>query len=134
MARKSKTQILDLDESIDNGFIEGDEVTGNVVSFFNFSEESSTASAPIKAFNFNTANPSLDKLDDNRKSRTEANTTTPPIEGEAYTVGRYYKLRYSTAKMLNEIKASHPDVNIYMNTLVDEAIRYYYSYVFEKDT
>lgn len=56
----------------------------------------------------------------------------PSTECEAYTIGRYYKLRYSTAKMLNEIKASHHDVNVYMNTIVDEAIRYYCSFCFKK--
>jgi hypothetical protein len=35
--------------------------------------------------------------------------------------------------MLNEIKAYHPDVNVYMNTLVDEAIRYYYPFGFKKE-
>lgn len=37
--------------------------------------------------------------------------------------------------MLNEIKASHPNVNVnvYMNTIVDEAIRYYYGGLFEEE-
>jgi hypothetical protein len=57
-----------------------------------------------------------------RKFKAEAKIATAPIDGEAY----------STAKMLNEIKASHPDVNVYMNTIVDEAIKYYYCFGFKK--
>lgn len=82
----------------------------------------------ISSFSFITPeNSSAEDLTDNRKVKTEASVCTPSVEGESYTIGRYYKLRYSTAKMLNEIKAAHPDVNVYMNTIVDEAIRYYYS-------
>jgi hypothetical protein len=74
----------------------------------------------------------LEDLADNRKLKTEAAAATPTADGEAYSIGRYYKLRYSTARMLNEIKASHFDVNVYMNTIVDEAIRYYYTFGFKK--
>lgn len=83
---------------------------------------------PVSSFNF-----SEEPLEDNRKTKKAANTATLPIDNEPYSISRFYKLRYSTAKMLNEIKANHPDVNVYMNTIVDEAIRYYYSYTFEKD-
>jgi hypothetical protein len=138
MAKKIKTKIESLDgidEIDDNGFIEGDVPMGAVLTSFSFTSEPAPASppAPAKSFTFNDAKPTADALTDNRKIKTEPNIATPPIEGEPYTVGRYYKLRYSTAKMLNEIKASHPDVNVYMNTLVDEAIRHYYSFVFKKD-
>jgi hypothetical protein len=30
--------------------------------------------------------------------------------------------------MLKEIKASPPAVNVFMSTIVDEAVRYYYSF------
>jgi hypothetical protein len=115
MARKTKVDRLDKDEKDDNGFSEGDVVTDKVVSTFNYF---TTPAAP------DPSSPS---------SAPAPNTATPGVEGEAYTIGRYYKLRYSTAKMLNEIKASNPDVNVYMNTLVDEAIRYYYSYGFKNE-
>jgi hypothetical protein len=61
------------------------------------------------------------------------NFAPQPADGESHTVNRFYKIRYSTAKMLNEIKASHPDVNVYMNSIVDEAIRHYHSFIFNKE-
>lgn len=60
------------------------------------------------------------------------NGVTPPIDGEYFTIKRGYKLRPSTLRRLNEIKAGHRDINIYMNTIVDEAINYYYESVFLK--
>ncbi|MCM0647669.1 hypothetical protein NBE98_04670 [Clostridium swellfunianum] len=57
---------------------------------------------------------------------------TPLIDGEGFDIKRTYKLRESTARMLNEIKAVHPDVNVYMNTIVDAAIRHYYEFIFSK--
>lgn len=92
---------------------------GILVSSFNFTED---AVSP------------KENLEDNRKTKTATVVATPSVEGEAYTIGRFYKLRYSTAKMLNEIKAAHPDVNVYMNTIVDEAIRYYYSFLFKNES
>jgi hypothetical protein len=130
MTRKTKVESLDKDEEDDNGFIDGDVSIGKVLSSFNFAE---APAAPAKGFKFYTATKADNTLTDNRKIKTEANIATPRVEGETYSVGRYYKLRYSTAKMLNEIKASHHDVNVYMNTLVDEAIRYYYSSAFKKE-
>jgi hypothetical protein len=125
------SECLNFDNGVDDGFIEGD-FSGDkatVLSSFNFTSSPESAAAPASAasFNFNRESSAADVLADNRKIKKEANVATPDVDGEGYTIGRYYKLRYSTAKILNEIKASHPDVNIYMNTIVDEAIRYYYS-------
>lgn len=123
-----------MDEEDDIGFIDGDIDTNGALAVFNFATQPPVpvASATSHIFNFNSSTITKNSLIDNIKIKTEPNNITPKIEGEAYTVGRYYKLRYSTAKMLNEIKASHPDVNVYMNILVDEAIRHYYSFCFKK--
>ena len=59
--------------------------------------------------------------------------TTPPIDGEYFTIKRGYKLRPSTVRRLHEIKAGHSDINIYMNTIIDKAINHYYEEVFLKD-
>jgi hypothetical protein len=141
MANKDKldplVECLDFYDEEEGGFIEGNALSENVLSSFSFTSEpeptSPEASNAVKAFEFNVSSPAAETLIDNRKFKTEANTATPAIEGEAYTISRFYKLRYSTAKMLNEIKAAHDDVNVYMNTIVDEAIRYYYSFLFEKE-
>jgi hypothetical protein len=133
----SSVELLDFYVDEEDGFTEGDVSPEKVLSSFSFTSELEPAltEAPtiVNAFEFNTSKPEAGTLVDNRKTKTEPNTVTPSIEGESYTVSRFYKLRYSTAKMLNEIKAAHPDVNVYMNTIVDEAIRYYYSFLFEKE-
>lgn len=135
---QSNGSVESLDFYIDeeDGFIEGDAAPGNVLSSFSFTSELEPALAEtptiINAFEFNASKPLVEAIVDNRKTKTEPNSATPFIEGEAYTVNRFYKLRYSTAKMLNEIKAAHADVNVYMNTIVDEAIRYYYGFLFKK--
>lgn len=135
MKRKAMLQndcfIGEVDAGIENNTEEislspvSDCPVGTTVSSFSFDRES----IPSEASN---VKQSANIIEDNRKLKTEANVSTPPVDGETYTISRFYKLRYSTAKMLNEIKAAHPDVNVYMNTIVDEAIRHYYSYIFEK--
>lgn len=128
MTRKKRFDLdaesLDMIEDDECCFIEGDIDVGNVITSFSFAP-APPASASSNTFDFNKSNTALT---DNRKIKTEANALTPMVDDEPYTIGRYYKLRYSTAKMLNEIKASHHDVNVYMNTIVDEAIRYYYEF------
>jgi hypothetical protein len=59
---------------------------------------------------------------------------TPAVDGEAFTLVRSYKLRPSTMKKLNELKANHTNVNVYLNTIVDEAISFYYEHVFSRNT
>jgi hypothetical protein len=196
MARRKKSlddiEQVDYYEEVEDGFSEGDVITGKVLSSFTFAPESAEVSgsdlikplefipvtaaaqkeavatptgfqfspavratakesAPIpkgfqfqspeaaaqkkkpvapKAFEFSPGKASAESLIDTRKTKTEGNVATPSVDGEAYTVGRYYKLRYSTAKMLNEIKAGHKDVNVYMNSIVDESIRWYYGWLF----
>lgn len=67
---------------------------------------------------------------DNRTLKTSANGITPPVDGEYFDVSRTFKFRKSTIKMLNELKAAHPDINIYLSSIVDNALRHYYSYIF----
>lgn len=72
-------------------------------------------------------------LPDNRKGKTAINTITPPIDNEPFIYKRCYKFRESTLRMMNDIKAKHPDVNVYFNTIIDEAVRYYYKNIFENN-
>lgn len=136
MAKKNisdnEIELIDLIEDEDEGFLDEDEIQGTLISSFSFNESDASSASSID-FSTNTPKFQTDVLEDNRKAKTEANTATPVIDGEPYTIGRYYKLRYSTAKLLNEIKASHADVNVYMNTIVDEAIRYYHGVLFEAE-
>jgi len=114
-----------------------DDIPGTHVSSFNFAKEATLNEVLIKEA-IATSSPSNNIssnniLSDNRKLKTEAPEITPPINGEPFDIQRSYKIRKSTARMLNEIKAIHPNVNVYMNTIVDAALRNYYDYIFNKD-
>lgn len=67
-------------------------------------------------------------LADNRKSQV-ANGMAPPIDGEFLDTKRTYMLRASTVRKINEMKSMHPDLNIYVSTIVDLAIANYYNYI-----
>lgn len=66
---------------------------------------------------------------DQRTSKANPNGRTPPVDGEVFDMVRTYVLRRSTIRILSKIKAIHIDDNVYLNTIVDEAIRYYYDYL-----
>ncbi|WP_270567982.1 hypothetical protein [Clostridium beijerinckii] len=64
-----------------------------------------------------------------RNSSGNPNGRTPPVDGEIFDMVRTYTLRRSTVRILSKIKAIHMDDNVYLNTIVDEAIRYYYDHL-----
>jgi hypothetical protein len=66
------------------------------------------------------------KLSDNRTLRTQPYGATPPVNGESFEIKRTFLFRYSTIRLLNKLKAEHEDVNAYLSSIVDEAIRFYY--------
>ncbi|WP_242841930.1 hypothetical protein [Clostridium beijerinckii] len=66
---------------------------------------------------------------DHRTLKVNPNGRTPSVDGEAFDMVRSYTLRRSTVRILSKIKAIHIDDNVYLNTIVDEAIRYYYEYL-----
>ncbi|GKX68998.1 hypothetical protein [Inconstantimicrobium mannanitabidum] len=68
-------------------------------------------------------------LADNRANTGSARGLTPEIEGERLCIKRSYQYRESTLRKLNELKAVHPDVNVYLNTIIDAAINHYYDYI-----
>lgn len=118
----------------DGGFNE--KIHGRVISSFNFNETKAPASLPAAAPREQTNEVKAAaevSLADNRKLKTCPNGVTPLVNGEAFDISRSYKIRRSTAKMLNELKAAHPDVNVYMNTIVDAALRHYYNYIFHEN-
>ena len=75
-----------------------------------------------------TPEPKEDILD-YRFSKTNPSGRTPAVDGEPYDMVRCYTLRRSTVRILSKIKVIHQDDNVYLNTIVDEAIRYYYEYL-----
>lgn len=68
-------------------------------------------------------------LSDNRANTGSARGLTPEIDGERLCIKRSYQYRESTLRKLNELKAVHPDVNVYLNTIIDAAINHYYDYI-----
>lgn len=68
-------------------------------------------------------------IPDYRFSKSNPCGRTPPVDGEVFDMVRCYTLRRSTVRMLSKIKVIHQDDNVYLNTIVDEAIRHYYEYL-----
>jgi hypothetical protein len=60
--------------------------------------------------------------------------STPPVDGEAFTLKRCYQFRPSTLRKLNELKAQHSEVNVYLNTIIDDAITHYHEHIFSRRT
>lgn len=73
---------------------------------------------------------SSSEIMDHRRYRVAPNGITPPIDGEHFDIKRGYTFRKSTIRKLNELKAAHPDVNVYLSTIIDEAINHYFNYMF----
>ena len=74
-----------------------------------------------------------DFIPDNRTLKSEPNGITPPIDGEYFVIKRGFIFRKSTVRMLNELKAKHPNENIYLSTIVDKALRHYHEYIFKEN-
>ena len=81
---------------------------------------------PVTKINFSSPH-----LQDNRHN-PQPNGITPPIDGEFFEVRRSYSFRKSTIIKLNQIKGTSSDYNIYMNTIIDSAICFYYNHVMKK--
>lgn len=111
---------LDTNEAEDEGFIEGDVNFGTPIATFSFGEDFEQP-APLTS-NTNTFNTPQKGLG-----------VTPAIDGEAFSIKRGYQFRPSTLRRLIELKSKHSDVNVYLNTILDEAINFYYDYVTNKN-
>ncbi|MCM0650016.1 hypothetical protein NBE98_16730 [Clostridium swellfunianum] len=122
MTKLKNTEDLDLYEEEDNGFTEGDVKTGIPIMTFSFAPDPAQVPQPAQA--------SFGRMSFNPSQRG----STPAVDGEEFTHSRTYKLRPSTVRKLNELKAAHSDVNAYLNTIVDEAITYYYEHNFSRRT
>lgn len=53
------------------------------------------------------------------------------IENNEEKVRKTYIIKASTVKMLNELKVNHPNINVRISRLVDDAIRHYYEKIKE---
>jgi hypothetical protein len=133
------------DEDVEeNGFIEGelDFSKYSSVATFSFVSDNTEPNAtkyqkqnpevlPIAQNEIKEVEPY--ELVDNRKLQAQPNGITPPVDGEYFEVSRTFKFRRSTVRMLNRLKAEHEDENVYLSSIVDDGIRYYYGWVFRRD-
>jgi hypothetical protein len=122
----SDVEALQVDDFEYDGFIEGDFKTGQTIASFNFGAKSST---PVISF----TKPTDILIPEEQINKTNPRGITPPIDGEHFTLKRGYQMRPSTLRKLNELKASHPDVNVYLNTILDAAIEHYYSFIIKEN-
>jgi hypothetical protein len=122
----SDTEALQVDDFGDDGFIEGDFKNMQTVASFSFGATSST---PVISF----AKPASTLIPVEQSYKTTPRGITPPVDGEQFTMKRSYQLRPSTLRKLNELKAKHPDVNVYLNTIVDAAIHHYYDFIIKEN-
>jgi hypothetical protein len=116
---------FDCDEEEDNGFSENVEQLGNVITSFSFSQDVVEKKTELHD---NTQVP--EQLIDNRTLQKQPYGITPPVDGEHFEVRRTFVFRRSTVRMLNKLKAEHEDENVYLSSIVDEAIRHYFEFIF----
>lgn len=114
------------------GFDAPDNIKGNLVEGFSFTDEpinfapvAATKTTPLKSKveKQKTNNNNTDVLD--MRKLSIVNGVTPPIDGEKLEYKRCYMLRFSTLKKLEQIKAMHPDI-VYVSSIVDMAINHYF--------
>lgn len=114
------------------GFDAPDNIKGNLVEGFSFTDEpinfapvAATKTTPLKSKveKQKTNNNNTNVLD--MRKLSIVNGVTPPINGEKLEYKRCYMLRFSTLKKLEQIKAMHPDI-VYVSSIVDMAINHYF--------
>ena len=115
---------------------------GTLIKSFSFDNNVST-NIPIKETNIVTTNnikasekqpapSSTTPIHDNR-TNPYPNGITPPRDGESLNIKRTYLLRASTIKKINELRACHPDINVCVSSIVDEAIAFYYNHIINEN-
>lgn len=118
------------DDTDDFSFTEGEPKFGKSIATFSFGANNvpSAASPPAAAQSLLQTFSDY-PIDKNKPASATPKGITPPIDGEHFTLKRGYQLRPSTLRKLNELKSLHPDVNVYLNTILDAAILHYYNYI-----
>jgi len=133
-----------VDESLDIcGIVDGAvEVEGTLIRTFDLNSPmesielptvspilNNTNSSDLKKNISSTISENKNQIFDHSPINVNLSGRTPPIDGEIFDMVRSYTLRRSTLRILSKIKAIHSDDNVYLNTIIDEAIRYYYEYL-----
>ncbi|NFO05526.1 hypothetical protein FDB23_15900 [Clostridium botulinum] len=74
--------------------------------------------------------PNTNTLDSKKiKPNSSPKGLTTPIDGELFNIKRSYQFRSSTLRKLIELKSKDPDINIYLNQIIDKAICFYYDHI-----
>jgi hypothetical protein len=131
MRKPKNIEVLDLEEDDEDGFTDGTVDIGKPLMTFSFEP-----TPQVQALASAAAKPAVtprDNFSGKKFFNPRQRGATPAVEGEDFALVRSYKLRPSTMKKLNEIKAKHSNVNVYLNTLVDEAISFYYDHLFSRN-
>jgi hypothetical protein len=110
---------FDCEEADTEGIVEGYIPEGKVISSFSFGDMPKESTCD-------------DKLVDNRRLQKQPYGRTPAVDGEKFEVSRTFLFRRSTVRILNRLKAEHEDENVYLSSIVDEAVMWYYGFVFGK--
>jgi hypothetical protein len=112
---------FDCEETDIDGIVEGFVPAGEVISSFSFDDMDKNLNCD-------------EKLVDNRRLQKQPYGRTPAVDGEKFEVIRTFLFRRSTVRMLNKLKAENEDENVYLSSIVDEAVRFYYDFVFANKT
>ena len=128
-ALKASDEIFNFDceEDDENGFSENVELVGEVVTNFSFGDKTAEVKGEVCE-----KIETHEKLTDNRRLQKQPYGITPPIDGERFEDTRTFVFRRSTVRMLNKLKAEHADENVYLSSIVDVAVRFYFDFVFSK--
>jgi hypothetical protein len=131
----SDVEILDAVEVEEEGFIDGEIKLGKTKATFNFGMDSSAQeNKPLLEPHMVESKTGSLFMFNNKAKNTSPKGITPAVDGESYSIKRGYQFRPSTIRKLHEIRARHSDVNVYLNTILDEAILHYYNYLFNSDS
>ena len=148
MKRKSKSNnnLLSKDDRCyeeeveENGICELP-VTGTPVAQFTFSDDLIPKDEPMLKIPMPSPNLNLQSEPttkniivpkDDRTAQSYPYGITPPVDGEYLDTRRSFSFRKSTIRMLNELKSAYPDINIYLNSIMDKALRHYHEYIFKE--
>lgn len=110
-----------------------EEVPGETIASFTFCDE---AKKDMEAGNQPKVGQAVPELSANLSFMApmskEPYGPTPPIDGEYFLLSRTFKFRKSTVLKLNELKFLSKSENIYLSSIVDQAISNYYDEIKEK--
>jgi hypothetical protein len=54
---------------------------------------------------------------------------TPPVDGKYYEATQTFLFHRSNVRMLNKLKSEHENENVYLSSIVDMALKFYYRHV-----